>query len=138
MKRSPISWWIPLAIALTFIAGSVNAQLQTGNIYGTVNAKDAGALAGVTVTLNGVGAPQIFVTDAQGKFHFLNLSPGQYSVKAELDTFGSVMRNGITVNVGRNSDVTMTLDPKVVEKMIIYATEPILDRRKTGDLTTVP
>jgi hypothetical protein len=119
------------------VAGTVNAQLQTGNIYGKVQVKDGGALPGVTVTLRGVGAPQIFITDDQGKFHFLNLSPGTYSIAAELANFGSMVRSGVTVNVGRNADVAMTLDPKIVDKIIIVADEPLLDRRKTGDGTTV-
>src|SRR5438046_10137962 len=100
-----------VALCLSLIAVSAFAQFQTGNLYGKVQAKDGSALPGVTVTLTGVGAPQTYVTDATGAFHFLNLSPGSYNLKAELAGFGTSTRNGVSLNIGRNADVTMTLNP---------------------------
>jgi len=66
---------LALALAL-LLAVTASAQLQTGNLYGTVKDQSGSALPGVTVTLSGQGAPQIQVTNAQGQFHFLGLSPG--------------------------------------------------------------
>jgi hypothetical protein len=86
----------------------------------------------VTVTLSGVGAPQTFVTDSTGSFRFLNLSPGTYGVKAELEGFGSTTRNGVSVNIGRNADVSMTLNPKASESITVTAEAPLLDVRKAG------
>src|SRR5712671_525681 len=93
------------------------AQLQTGNIYGKVQAHDGSALPGVTVTLTGVGAPQTFVTDGAGNFRFLNLSPGTYALKGELAGFGTSTRQGVTVNIARNADVTITLNPTASESI---------------------
>src|SRR5436305_6086037 len=106
---------IPLLLLVLSLAFTTTlfAQLQTGNIYGKVVAKDGSALPGVTVTLTGVGAPQTIITDSQGNFHFLNLSPGTYSLKSELAGFGVASRTGIGVRVGANADVTLTLNPSV-------------------------
>ena len=114
------------------IAVSALAQIQSGNIYGKVQASDGSAIPGVTVTLTGLGAPQTAVTDAEGNFRFLNLSPGTYAVKAELANFGSATRQGITVNIGRNADVTMTLNASKSESITVTAEAPLLDVRKTG------
>src|SRR5258708_13946716 len=104
MKR-PISSLLALcALLVTLLAVSAHAQLQSGNIYGKVTAKGGSAVPGVTVTLTGGGAPQIFVTDAQGTFRFINLSPGGYALKAELAGYGTATRTGITVNVGHNAE----------------------------------
>ena len=82
---------LSLAVLLLSLALPALAQLQSGNLYGTVlSDSDKSPLPGVTVTLTGGGAPQIQVTDAQGQFRFLGLSPGSYAVKAELEGFSTV------------------------------------------------
>jgi hypothetical protein len=125
------------AILIALFAVSAFAQLQTGNIFGTTQAKDGSVLPGVTVVLTGVAAPETFITDAQGKFRFLNLSPGSYTVKAELAGYGSATRSGVSVNVGRNADLTMTLNPSVSESITVTAEAPLLDVRRTGTGATV-
>ncbi|HSP16478.1 MAG TPA: carboxypeptidase regulatory-like domain-containing protein [Thermoanaerobaculia bacterium] len=126
-----------VALLLFLFASASYAQIQTGNIYGHVKAKDGSLLPGVTVTLTGVGAPQTFVTDATGDFRFLNLSPGTYNLKAELAGFGTAMRSGLTINIGRNSDVTMMLNPAASESITVSAEAPLLDVRRTGTGATV-
>src|SRR6202022_1695590 len=102
-------------VVIALFAVSAFAQFQTGNIYGKVQAKDGSLLPGVTVTLVGVGAPQVVVTDGQGNFRFISLSPGTYTVKADLSGYGLSTRSGINVRVAQNADVTMTLNPSVAE-----------------------
>lgn len=140
MKRCPpprfrAAWVAALLVAL--FAVSAYGQLQSGNIFGRVVGNDGGALPGVTVTLSGIGAPQTFVTDAEGDFRFLNLSPGQYTIKAELAGYGTATRSGVTVNIGRNSEVTMTLNPSVSQTITVTAEAPLLDTRRTGTGATV-
>jgi hypothetical protein len=125
------------ALVIALFAVSAMAQVQSGNIFGKVLGNDGSALPGVTVTLTGVGAPQTFITDAQGDFRFLNLSPGQYSLKAELAGYGTATRAGVTVNIGRNADVAMTLNPSVSQTITVTAEAPLLDTRRTGTGTTV-
>ena len=106
-----------LCICHCILAVPLFAQMQTGNIFGKVQAKDGSALPGVTVVLTGVGAPQTFVSDSQGNFRFPNLSPGAYNLKAELAGFGTSARQGINVSVGANADVTMMLNPSVEQDL---------------------
>jgi hypothetical protein len=113
-------------------AVSAFAQFQTGNIYGKVQAKDGSVLPGVTVTLTGIGAAQTAYTDAQGNYRFLNLSPGTYTIKAELAGYGTATRSGVGVRLGSNSDVTLTLNPSVSESITVTAEAPLLDVRKAG------
>jgi Carboxypeptidase regulatory-like domain len=143
MKRCPplrLLAVVTTALLISLFAVSGIAQTQTGNIYGKVLAKDGSALPGVTVMLTGVAAPQTFVTDGTGSFRFLSLSPGRYSLKAELAGFGTATRQGISVNLGRNADVTMTLNPAAAESITVTAEAPLLDVRRAGtgaDLTKV-
>jgi len=139
MKRCPPLWYraAVAAMLVSLLAVGAYAQSQSGNIFGSVVGNDGSALPGVTVTLTGVGAPQTFITDAQGNFRYLNLSPGQYSIKAELAGYGTATRSGVTVNLGRNSEVTMTLNPSVSQTITVTAEAPLLDVRRTGTGATV-
>jgi hypothetical protein len=63
------------AVLFLFSGSAAHAQLQAGNLFGTVVSDHGEALPGVTVTLSASGAPQIQVTDSQGQFRFLGLGP---------------------------------------------------------------
>src|ERR1700730_9914237 len=123
LRRLNVRLCLSLCIAL--IAASALAQFQTGNIYGRVQAKDGSVLPGVTVTMTGVGAPQTTVTDATGNFRFISLSPGTYSIKAELAGYGNATRSGVSVRVAQNADVTMILNPSVSESITVTAEAPL-------------
>src|SRR5437660_12638460 len=127
MRRCPVTRFLPFGIALliSLFAVGAQAQFQSGNIYGTVKAKDGSLLPGVTVTLTGVGAPQTFITDSSGSFRFLNLSPGSYKVKAELTGMGSAVRNAVPVSVGQNTEVDVVISPSVAESITVTADAPL-------------
>src|SRR5215212_1556657 len=84
-----------LAILCLVLAVPVLAQIQTGNLYGTAVGPDGQPMPGVTVTLSGVGAPQTAVTDVQGRFRFLGLSPGLYAVESQLEGFQADRRENV-------------------------------------------
>lgn len=140
MKRCPPLWsraaWAALLVALLAVSAFGQA-IQSGNVFGKVTDSSGAGLPGVTVTLTGVGAPQTTVTDNDGDFRFINLSPGQYAVKAELAGLGTATRSGITVNLGRNADITMQLNPSVSQTITVTAEAPLLDTRRTGTGATV-
>jgi len=139
MKRCPPLWYRAAfaALLVSLLAVGAYAQIQSGNIFGNVVGSDGAALPGVTVTLSGVGAPQTTVTDAEGRFRFINLSPGSYTLKAELAGFGTATRSGVGVSIGRNADVTITLNAAVSQTITVTAEAPMLDVRKTGTGATI-
>jgi hypothetical protein len=125
-----------LLVSLLAVSGAY-AQLQTGSITGVVEGSDGAALPGVTVILTGVGAPMTQISDAQGRFRFNNLSPGTYALKGELSGYGTAARAGISVNIGRNADIVMTLNPSVTQTITVTAEAPLLDVRKAGTGATM-
>lgn len=140
MKRYPPSWMrgVVAALLVSLLAvGSMYAQIQTGSITGVVMGTDGAALPGVTVTLTGVGAPLNAVTDSAGRFRFPNLSPGTYAIKGELAGYGSASRTGIGVNIGRNAEIEVTLNPSVAQTITVTAEAPLLDVRKAGTGATM-
>src|SRR5215203_3507010 len=100
---------IAMAALLLAMAVPAFAQLQTGDLYGTVSDEQGQPLPGVTVTLTGVGAPQVQQTNETGDFRFLNLYPGSYGVKAELQGFSAIDYPDINVRLGGKADLRITL-----------------------------
>jgi hypothetical protein len=125
------------ALLLLVAGGTAFAQLQTGNLYGTVNDEQGAALPGVTVTLTGGGAPQVQVTNAQGQFRFLGLAPGGYALKAELEGFSTVDYPNIVINIGRNTSIEVTLSAAVEDVITVTAESPLLDERRISTGATV-
>src|SRR5215813_5030057 len=125
------------ALLLLAVGGSAFAQLQTGNLYGTVTDDKGAALPGVTVTLTGQGAPQVQVTNAQGQFRFLSLAPGSYDLKAELEGFSTIDYPNIVINIGRNTTIEVKLSPAVEDVITVTAESPLLDERRISTGATV-
>src|SRR5438045_7148389 len=96
--------WFLIALLLLLPLPAL-AQLTTGNLFVTVIDANGSPLPGVTLTLYGVGAPQVQVTDSHGRFRFLNLSPGEYGVQAQLEGFTGTTYPHVTVNLGRNTEI---------------------------------
>jgi hypothetical protein len=105
--------FLAVAALLLALAGTAFAQLQTGNLYGTITDDKGAPLPGVTVTLSGQGAPQVQVTNAQGQFRFLGLSAGSYALKAVLEGFSTIDYPNIVIKVGRNTTIEVKMSPAV-------------------------
>ncbi|HET9211711.1 MAG TPA: TonB-dependent receptor, partial [Thermoanaerobaculia bacterium] len=128
-----------LAVLLPVLALPAPAQVQSGNIYGTVvSGGNKSALPGVTVTLKN-GAEQTQATDAQGKFRFLGLAPGSYDLNVEIQGFTPIEQKGVVVNIGRNTNVEVTLQPAIQGETIDVVEDraPLIDPYKTGNTTAV-
>src|SRR5439155_247624 len=131
MKRLSFALALTLAFALP-----VFAQLQGGNITGTIKDEQGGVLPGVLVTLQGVDATQTFTTESTGEFRFLNLAPGRYKLTAALAGFSTRVREDLIVVVGRNVDLPITLPvAAVAETLTVIGESPIVDTKTTGTAT---
>jgi hypothetical protein len=138
--RDHYSWRRALAVAavlLLGVSGVALAQLQSGNLFGTVVDEQGNPLPGATVTLSGPGARQVQVTDAQGDFRFLQLSPAGYKVEAQLEGFSTIEYPNVVINVGRNTTIEITLSSAVEDVITVTAESPLLDERKISTGATV-
>lgn len=116
-KLRALAYLAQIVLLAILLSGSpAHAQLQTGTLYGTVVDDQGSPLPGVTVTLAGMGAPQVQVTNAQGQFRFVGLGPGSYSLEAELEGFQSISYPNIGINIGRNTEIEVTLNPAVEDE----------------------
>lgn len=119
---------------------SVMGQSRTGNIYGTIIDDGGGPLPGVTVTITGaLTAPMTQVSNIEGKFRFLSLSPAKdYSLKAELQGFKTTTQENIIVTVGANVTLTIVMQMgQLQEEVTVTAQNPVVDVKRTSRVTNV-
>ncbi|MGB6993818.1 MAG: TonB-dependent receptor, partial [Thermoanaerobaculia bacterium] len=128
---------LALGVVLALVAGGVAFAQPTGNIYVTTVDTEGARLPGVTVTVSGMGAPMIFVTDAQGEIRFLGLDPGMHQIKSELEGFGTVEHPNVEVRIGRNTAIEVTMSAAIEEVITVTSESPLLDERRLSTGTTV-
>ena len=100
---------------MLFLASSVAAFAQgsAGRISGSVTDQTGGALpaAKVTITDVGRGVSRALTADAAGSYAAPNLTPGNYSVRAEFMGFKTFDRKDIVIEVGQEIRVDVTMQP---------------------------
>src|SRR5215472_19332921 len=87
--ESPMRKTILVVVSLISAAVCGLAQVDTGNLVGTVRDPSGAVLSGVTVTATNVdtGASTVVKTEASGNFVITPLKIGRYSVSAEASGF---------------------------------------------------
>lgn len=129
-----------MAVLAVFPATPMVAQYgqSTGGIHAKVVDEQAGVLPGVAVTVKGPGAATTAATDERGEFHAINLSPGTYALLLVRDGFTDVSRENVTVALGRDTELTITMQLSAVTATITVSDEaPMLDTRRAGTATSV-
>jgi hypothetical protein len=101
-------------IALCLAAGPASAQITTGTVSGTVTDAHGGVIPGAAVLLvsdtRGTRTPDV-ITNANGDFVFVNVSPDRYTIQVALTGFKTLKRSGIVVSAGDHLGLgALTLD----------------------------
>lgn len=114
------------AISAILCTGGASAQ-GTGTIQGSVvSAQDGSGLSDVDVFIEGIGRRAL--TNRSGRFQFLELSSGTYSVVAERVGFGTA-RQEITVGSGSTSQLSFQLEDEAISipEVIVIASRDAKD-----------
>jgi hypothetical protein len=119
--------------AILLLAATATGQIPspTGNVFGQVSDEQGRSISGVTVTLTGPGAAQGVATNSNGDFHFLNLSPGEYSITLERSGFATARRN-VSVSLGKNVVLSIAMVvAEATEAATVQAESIAVDSRQT-------
>jgi hypothetical protein len=122
-----------LFVALPALA---QAQVAGGNITGTATDEQGGVMPGVTVTIKGADLTRTFVTEGGGRYRFLDLAPGVYTVTSELDGFATNVHANVILDVGKTVDLPVKLTVgRITETVTVTAASPMVDAKQTGTAT---
>src|SRR5919201_3697263 len=124
-----LAWLVIFVLAA---AGSAFGQETTGTISGRVVDAQQLAIPGATVTITGPQGLKTVVTDAEGRYAVPFLTPGTYSVKAELQGFKTAARTGIVVALGQTVDLPLKLEIGAISETVQVVGAPdIINTRTT-------
>src|SRR4051812_37787334 len=120
---------LPVAILAALLPVPAASQDFRGGITGRVSDSSSARLPGATVTAvntaTSVSSPT--VTNAEGSYTILYLTPGTYSVVVELSGFKKVVREGVDVRVGDRLTLDFVLDVGRLEETVsVRAESPLL------------
>jgi hypothetical protein len=134
-RRSRLGLWYFLRVlmvvgTLFLLCAPVYAQGNAGRILGTVTDASGAAVVGATVTITDVqrGISRGLTSDSAGEYAAPNLLPGAYTVRAEARGFRTVEHSGLSLEVGQDLRVDLTLQPgEQTETVVVTEQIPLVD-----------
>ena len=128
-------------LLLAALAGLTTAKAQTafGTVVGNVT-DPSGALvpkANVTLTNEGTGQSHTMKTTDAGTYSFVNLDPGNYSVKVEQAGFKTTERKGVVVQVGSTTREDVALQVGNTSEQVEVTAAPPLIQTDSATLGSV-
>jgi outer membrane receptor protein involved in Fe transport len=112
------------------LAAPLSAQRVTGQISGTVEDDDGAVLPGVTASVTGdnIAGDRVAITNASGFYRFLNLPPGSYEMKFQLEGFASETRSDVRVALGQTTTENVKLEVgDISETIVVTADAAVVD-----------
>lgn len=120
-------------------AAAAMAQTLTGTVTGRLIDETGAALPGATVVLEGPRGMATSVSNESGEFVFQSLSPGDYTVRAELSGFQSPTQQ-LVVTAGTRVEALLRLTVASVTETVTVSAEAALvnpfDTRAGGSVRT--
>jgi Carboxypeptidase regulatory-like domain/TonB-dependent Receptor Plug Domain len=116
-------------LPLLFTASTLDAQVTTGAIVGTVSDVN-GVVPGATVTIRETGknTSATFLTDATGNYAAPFLVPGTYAIEVQVQGFKKWVRDGIILQVNQRARVDVALEVGGLEETTtVVASSPVLN-----------
>lgn len=125
-KRTYVSFVAALIVMLGFaLAARVSAQVVGATISGTVVDPSGAKMPGANIVITnvGTGISTFTVTRGEGVFGVPNLQPGNYEIKVTATGFSTLLRKGITLTVGQEMVLNLTLQVGSVNEQVTVTAE---------------
>ncbi len=128
-KSTAVVFFLTIGLSL-LVCSPLFSQGSAGRIVGTVVDSNGGVVAGATVTILDVerGTTRILTTEDVGAYNAPNLLPGTYKVRVELKGFKTFERQNLTLEVGQELRVDVTLQPgEQTQTITVEETAPLVE-----------
>ena len=124
-------------VACVCVVRPLAAQTQTGTVEGKVVDQQGAVLPGVNVTLTGPRGSQTTVTDAEGSFRFVGVTPATYSLKAELAGFAVESQPEVIVGLGKTVLAEFTMKVSGVSESVEVTAASTVDVKSSATHTNI-
>ncbi|HMF92069.1 MAG TPA: TonB-dependent receptor [Candidatus Angelobacter sp.] len=126
------------AFSLTGLAVA-QTQITTGVIQGTTLDQSGAVIVGADVTARNLDTQTETAqkTDGDGRFVFLSLRPGRYSVTASKGGFSKVIQKDLDLTVGQAISLKLTLKVSAVAETVVVTESPTIEPTESVSSTTL-
>ena len=121
-----------LALLLLCLAPLALAQQSTGTISGTVTDQQGAVIPGAQVEVLNTETNAAFATSSNenGLYVAPGMVVGTYEIAVESDGFRRTVRSGVTLQVGQNAEINVSLEiGQVTEVVEVVGAAPLIDTR---------
>ena len=118
---------VVLALCVFYSAAAWGqAQFTTGSVQGDVLDEKGGSVAGASVEVKNLDTNYIRTesTNTDGRFQFLNLAPGHYTLTISKPGFTTIVQEKINLTVGQNLSIPVTVKVSSVAQQIVVSDVP--------------
>jgi hypothetical protein len=134
--RNFTQWTILLVLLSVVVCPLVFAQLPTATILGVAKDSSGSVVPDVNVTARNIdtGQTRSATSDADGAYRLSALPVGNYEVRAEKTGFQAEVQTGLTLTVGQEAVINVTLQVGSVSQTVSVTTEAPLVDTTSGSL----
>jgi hypothetical protein len=128
-----------LLFALASMTALAQSQSTTGSVQGTLVDEAGAVIAGATVEVKNLdnGSVKSLTSDEGGRFVFLQLQPGRYTLTAVKQGYATVEQQNIALTVGQTINLNLGLKVSAVQERVTITAAPTIDTVKTESSTTL-
>ncbi len=128
-----------LAVALAPLRLSAQSQITAGTIQGEVSDEKGGVVPEATVEIKNLDTnlTKTQSTGGDGRFAFLLLPPGRYTVTVSKSGFATVVQENVNLTVGQTLSLPVTVKISAVAERIAVTATPTVEVAKTESSSTL-
>ena len=129
-----------LMVVLATWSGTAIAQVAGATLSGLITDSSGAGIAGASVAIKNVGTGEVreAPTNANGLYAAPNLLPGKYEVTVTAQGFATELQKGITLTVGAQQALNLSLKPGQVKELVeVTGTPPDVQTTNSTVSSTV-
>jgi hypothetical protein len=121
------------------VAVFAQAHITTATISGTVADESGAVIPGANVEARNVetNAVQVVMTDNDGRFVLLQLTPGNYTVTVTKGGYATLVQENLEMTVGKSLTLNLKLKVSTVTETVTITASPVIDTAKTEASSTL-
>jgi outer membrane receptor for ferrienterochelin and colicin len=142
MSRLTRASWAALILivgAMVPLPAQAQTQITTGVIQGTVEDASGAIVPAAQVTVKNVDTnfSRTLTTGADGRFVFLQLAPGRYTVTVAKEGFATLVQEGVVLTVGQAITLNPALKVSNVAETVTVTGTATVDTSRTESSSTL-
>ncbi|MFN6962519.1 MAG: TonB-dependent receptor domain-containing protein [Pyrinomonadaceae bacterium] len=118
---------LAVTVMVMTVGAWAQAQATAADLAGTVTDPNGAVVAGATVTAkdNSTGITRTVTAGDDGKYKFIGLPPGEYSITAEAANFKKVVISPVKLSVGQSAELGVKLEVGAQDAVVNVSGEDV-------------